>query len=308
MGAAAAERGEEEEELRLEPDSGKTYNFAGFREAFRGTYSENDIKDYWRDACTPVAKKDPPTATGRQPPPQPQMQPQPQGQALSQPQMQHHTQPEPQAQPPPQPQQEQRPAQEPQQQPAQRPAQPQPQAEPRPQVHAQPQARPQPQEQPPPQPRPQQASPDLQHRPGPGLGPGPTVGPGPTLGPVAEAYSSMEFVPQRQPGNLGLDASGLGPAVGGFGMPGAFGAFAQMPGAPFGMPRSQLQLVLPASAVREKLIPGGHLAEIARGCRVQIDIHEELPNDRLRVALSGTVTANTLAALALQWRMWFAGC
>mmetsp|Transcript_66203 Transcript_66203/g.191874 ORF Transcript_66203/g.191874 Transcript_66203/m.191874 type:complete len:128 (-) Transcript_66203:23-406(-) len=124
-----------------------------------------------------------------------------------------------------------------------------------------------------------------------------------------KAYGSTHFFAESTMDMSSGFARGLGPFVGGFGMPGAFGSFPHLPGAPFG-PGSQLHLALPARTVRERLVPDGHMAEIAQGCRVQIDLHEEVPPDKLRVVLSGSVTANSLAALALQWRIWFAegGC
>ena len=43
-------------EMRIEPETGKAYTFSEFCVAFAATYSEKDICDYWRDACTPVDK------------------------------------------------------------------------------------------------------------------------------------------------------------------------------------------------------------------------------------------------------------
>jgi len=49
---------EDSSEQRIEPETGKAYTFAEFRVAFAATYSEQDICDYWRDACTPVQKRE----------------------------------------------------------------------------------------------------------------------------------------------------------------------------------------------------------------------------------------------------------
>ena len=71
-------------------------------------------------------------------------------------------------------------------------------------------------------------------------------------------------------------------------------------------PRAQLQLLLPANLVRGTLIPQAHLAEIANGCNVHIDLFEEYPMGQLRTVISGTCAANSLALLMIQWRLWFA--
>eukprot|EP00931_Biecheleriopsis_adriatica_P022245 TRINITY_DN1434_c1_g1_i1.p1 TRINITY_DN1434_c1_g1~~TRINITY_DN1434_c1_g1_i1.p1 ORF type:complete len:272 (+),score=73.87 TRINITY_DN1434_c1_g1_i1:30-818(+) len=70
--------------------------------------------------------------------------------------------------------------------------------------------------------------------------------------------------------------------------------------------RSQLHLILPAAIVRGPLVKFGHLAEIARSCNVQIDLCDEICPNQLHVVVSGTCATNTMASLALQWRVFFA--
>ncbi|CAE7652488.1 unnamed protein product [Symbiodinium sp. CCMP2456] len=53
----AQSKTEDSSEQRIEPETGKAYTFAEFRVAFATTYSEQDICDYWRDACTPVKRE-----------------------------------------------------------------------------------------------------------------------------------------------------------------------------------------------------------------------------------------------------------
>lgn len=48
-----------DEEQRVDSDSGKTFTFSEFKTEFKGVYSEQEILDYWRDACTPVNAKPP---------------------------------------------------------------------------------------------------------------------------------------------------------------------------------------------------------------------------------------------------------
>jgi len=37
--------------LRMDPDTGQTYTFAQFEEAFADRYTAEEIRDYWQDAC-----------------------------------------------------------------------------------------------------------------------------------------------------------------------------------------------------------------------------------------------------------------
>lgn len=48
--AEAAETIDPSEEQRVCPDDGKTYTFSELQEAYKGEYSEEDLKGYWRDA------------------------------------------------------------------------------------------------------------------------------------------------------------------------------------------------------------------------------------------------------------------
>lgn len=64
----------------------------------------------------------------------------------------------------------------------------------------------------------------------------------------------------------------------------------------------QLSLLLPARAVRDALVPRGHLAEIAHTCGVQIDLAGGQIGGQTGLTLTGTVVANALATLHLQWR------
>merc|ERR1712226_1583050 len=92
------------------------------------------------------------------------------------------------------------------------------------------------------------------------------------------------------------------------GMPAMHGAMNQQVFSPMGVTPgvSQLQLLLPSRVVQGTLVPNGHLAEIAKGCSVHIDLCDEVAPSQLRVVLSGSIVANSLAALALQMRIWFA--
>eukprot|EP00446_Apocalathium_sp_SHHI-4_P025458 CAMPEP_0177251294 /NCGR_PEP_ID=MMETSP0367-20130122/53881_1 /TAXON_ID=447022 ORGANISM="Scrippsiella hangoei-like, Strain SHHI-4" /NCGR_SAMPLE_ID=MMETSP0367 /ASSEMBLY_ACC=CAM_ASM_000362 /LENGTH=135 /DNA_ID=CAMNT_0018704201 /DNA_START=22 /DNA_END=426 /DNA_ORIENTATION=- len=96
----------------------------------------------------------------------------------------------------------------------------------------------------------------------------------------------------------------LGSAGTNFGACGVFGAVQQQ----FGFPQaawSRLHLLLPRSVVHGHLVPGGHLAEIAQGCRVQIDLRDEVAPDKICVVLSGPCASNSLAALALSGESGF---
>merc|ERR1711964_399433 len=50
-----------------------------------------------------------------------------------------------------------------------------------------------------------------------------------------------------------------------------------------GMVRSQLHLVLSQRLLHGSLVPGGHLAEVARACGVQIDLCQEVGPDQRQV-------------------------
>jgi len=42
------------DERRIEPETGRAFTFVEFAEAFSGQYSSDEIREYWRDACTRV--------------------------------------------------------------------------------------------------------------------------------------------------------------------------------------------------------------------------------------------------------------
>ncbi|CAJ1342314.1 unnamed protein product [Effrenium voratum] len=71
-------------------------------------------------------------------------------------------------------------------------------------------------------------------------------------------------------------------------------------------PPSKLQLLLPCKVVRGPLVAYGHLAEIATGCNVQIDVCGEVSPGRLELVLSGTSAAIAMATLMLQIRICLA--
>merc|ERR1719253_336106 len=48
---------DDEEEERVEPETGKAFTWPAFKIEFSKVYSEKDVADYWRDACKPVPKK-----------------------------------------------------------------------------------------------------------------------------------------------------------------------------------------------------------------------------------------------------------
>lgn len=67
---------------------------------------------------------------------------------------------------------------------------------------------------------------------------------------------------------------------------------------------SRLHLLVPRRAVEGVLVPRGHLAEIAQRCCVQIDLEGSARDlDATILTLTGSVAANALAALHLQWRV-----
>ena len=72
-------------------------------------------------------------------------------------------------------------------------------------------------------------------------------------------------------------------------------------------PKSELHLLLPAKAVRGPLVANGHLADIAIGCNVQLDVCSEVSPGQVEVILNGTFAAIAMATLALQMRIFFAG-
>eukprot|EP00927_Polykrikos_kofoidii_P079342 TRINITY_DN76126_c0_g1_i1.p3 TRINITY_DN76126_c0_g1~~TRINITY_DN76126_c0_g1_i1.p3 ORF type:complete len:120 (-),score=21.77 TRINITY_DN76126_c0_g1_i1:157-480(-) len=76
---------------------------------------------------------------------------------------------------------------------------------------------------------------------------------------------------------------------------------------PWGSPASQLELLLPQRLVQDVLVPSGQMADVACACGVKIDILEMNPTvGQLHVRLTGTCVANSLAAVQLQWRLFFA--
>jgi len=136
---------------------------------------------------------------------------------------------------------------------------------------------------------------------------------------AARPAESISFTPQPQDMASGASASqqsllagaGSGTMWGGFdqqaamnqmgfNMPGMFGSQC-------GAPCGQLHLLLPRAVVQGKLVPDGHLAAIAQACSVQIDLADGATPEQLCVVVSGTVVANSLAALMLQWHILFAG-
>lgn len=69
---------------------------------------------------------------------------------------------------------------------------------------------------------------------------------------------------------------------------------------------STLVLLLRKRLVQEHLVPAGHLQDIACSCNVRIDLDAGASQDDICLVLSGTPADNALAALLLQWRIWFA--
>lgn len=69
-------------------------------------------------------------------------------------------------------------------------------------------------------------------------------------------------------------------------------------------PPSELHVLLPAKSIRP-LISNGHLAEIAVGCNVQLDVCSEVSPGQVEVILNGTCAAIAMATLALQMRIYF---
>merc|ERR1712232_573839 len=84
-------------------------------------------------------------------------------------------------------------------------------------------------------------------------------------------------------------------------MGGMFDMMHQWHGGVNAMTMSRLQLLLPRNVVQDCLVPAGHLAEVARSCKVQIDLCDEVTPNMLRVTVTGTCVNNSLAALVLQW-------
>lgn len=53
--ASCAHAATSDEELRVDPDTGRAVTFGEFRALYIGQYSENEMKSYWQDACTLIA-------------------------------------------------------------------------------------------------------------------------------------------------------------------------------------------------------------------------------------------------------------
>eukprot|EP00927_Polykrikos_kofoidii_P013364 TRINITY_DN15822_c0_g1_i1.p1 TRINITY_DN15822_c0_g1~~TRINITY_DN15822_c0_g1_i1.p1 ORF type:complete len:550 (-),score=86.02 TRINITY_DN15822_c0_g1_i1:377-1819(-) len=72
---------------------------------------------------------------------------------------------------------------------------------------------------------------------------------------------------------------------------------------------STLSLLLPGHVIDTTLVPRGHLAEVAQRCGVRIDVGPvAVAPDARAVMLTGTVVANALAVLQLQWRLAQCAC
>lgn len=276
------------EERRLDEDSGKVFTFREFQASFAGKYTADEIRDYWRDACKPVA----PNAQSRSaepldrrderqlPPAAPELKSQTHHQ-----QSNLHPSPSQHVQQVHQPEQFQK------------------QPEPSPQL-------------PPPR---QEALRVVESR--------------ETHQEVARVTNAPQNESSSMHTNSAQNLSGsslqqnFGSSTfrgGASGFTGS-GAFAQpqvssppcMPmGGTFNMMHqwhggvsavtmSRLQLLLPRNVVHDCLVPAGHLAEVARSCKVQIDLCDEVTPNMLRVTLTGTCVNNSLAALVLQWKLYF---
>lgn len=140
-----------------------------------------------------------------------------------------------------------------------------------------------------------------------------------SAGQAASSGSMTSFAP----GGFGM--GGMMNSMGGMGMPmdyvGMMGGMGMMGGgmgigtggneamfrmalqSGMGQFHAQLMLLLPADAVRQALVPRGHLQEIAQRCQIRMDLGQEIPPNLLQVNLSGTVAANSMAAYFLQERL-----
>jgi len=72
--------------------------------------------------------------------------------------------------------------------------------------------------------------------------------------------------------------------------------------------QSQQIVLLPIKIVSDFLLPGGHLRDIAQKCSVHIKIEPELQTGGCILVMTGTVLANTIATLHLQWKAQSAPC
>jgi len=328
---------EEEEERRTEPETGKDYTFAEFKVAFASQYTETEIQEYWRDACKPVERKAvaPPRDAERAQTPQLEQQQEEQKRQMEQQQQQqaeerrlqeqqrheedqrrqedHRRQEEQRRQEDQQRQDEQRRQRQEggereelrQQQQREAEAQRRRREE---EEHQEEQRRKQETQQR--SQAPWQAEDRLQ------------AASQPSAETKMHSFNFIAESPQPVQSSCGSGANNdflpsshlqscppmsFGSSLAwtaGFPGHGSFGTFGMH--AAVGGPQSQLQLLLPEAVVQRVLVPSGQMGDIARGCRVQIDLCDRVDPDRLRVVLTGGCVANSLASLALQWRIWFA--
>merc|ERR1712039_210805 len=106
--------------------------------------------------------------------------------------------------------------------------------------------------------------------------------------PSSSSTSKIQFQAVDDGDSVGFGVSSAAMGLAGRGAPGPFGIPSQQMAHMMLGPRSQLQLVLPLSIVKGKLVPRGQLGEVASGCNVQIDLGEEVAPGGLRVVLTGT--------------------
>merc|ERR1712039_225679 len=67
-----------------------------------------------------------------------------------------------------------------------------------------------------------------------------------------------------------------------------------------GINNAQLTLLIPINLIQNILVPRGFMAEIAQRSGAKIDLGTEGPAGMRQVTVSGTMIANSLAALYLQ--------
>mmetsp|Transcript_10380 Transcript_10380/g.16546 ORF Transcript_10380/g.16546 Transcript_10380/m.16546 type:complete len:715 (-) Transcript_10380:26-2170(-) len=303
----------QEEEERIEPETGKAFTWSEFQVEFSKTYTADEVRDYWRDACKPVPKSERKTKVQEALPTRPSLEDH-QVRASS------HAVPSETLQDPPR--QQQQPLQLPTPQPQQlqqssdvqrMDALRQPsEIVGRPEDVLYKAAESKSHELPAPS-RQDVVQHPVEQRLQDKAEPSPAE-----FGRHADVSSSVElgrptdafnFTPMQDSafssGQQQLfgsrDASAMWGS--GFDSPYASNNFAGIPGfAQFGVPHTQLQLLLPKAIVQGKLAQNGQLAVIAEACRVQIDLDAaaSIPQEKLRVILSGSVVGNSLAALMLQ--------
>eukprot|EP00930_Biecheleria_cincta_P048366 TRINITY_DN33691_c0_g1_i1.p1 TRINITY_DN33691_c0_g1~~TRINITY_DN33691_c0_g1_i1.p1 ORF type:complete len:675 (-),score=109.27 TRINITY_DN33691_c0_g1_i1:37-1767(-) len=302
------------EERRTEPESGKAFTFAEFQKEFTGKYTETEIREYWRDACKPISASERvatvpdehPSESLRTPQsPAPQQSPHSE---LRREQEPNQNMPGHEPRTGPERVQPERHEQQQSQQPHD-PRQMAPTSQSSGHEHSQPLNHQS--QQPLHQEHLRHAHEDTSMQPRSDLNYSLKV----ETQQSGACGSFMHSAPVDHPGcgqqkqqgftspfnsfasgNLthGFGSSGFGM----FGNPGMFSSH--------GMFRSQLHLLLPHDVIRSALVPWGQMTEIALGCNVQIDLGNEVAPNQLQVVVTGTCLANSMAALALQFRVWFA--